>query len=142
MRGWRLAHLPALLAVTCGLLVAGALAGWVLRGGAGAAGAAAGIGVVTGSYLVSTLLIAWADSVDPRLVLPVGLIAYVVKFTLIGVVMAAVAASGWRGLEPLGVGVAAGVVAWTGTHIWWLVRHPPRLQYTPPGGAQEPPEQG
>jgi hypothetical protein len=142
MRGWRLAHLPALLAATGGLLIVAALAGWVLRGGAGAAGAAAGVGVVTGSYLVSTLVIAWADSVDPRLVLPVGLTAYVVKFTLIGMVMASVAASGWPGLEPLGLGVVAGVVAWTGTHIWWLVRHPPRLEYIPPGGAQGPPERG
>jgi hypothetical protein len=136
---WRLAHLPVPLALTGGLLVLAAAVGALLQGRVGAAGAAAGVGVVTGSYLVSTLLVAWADSVDPRLVLPVGLTAYAVKFTLIGVVMAAVTARGWAGLEALGAGVVAGVVVWTTSHVWWLLRHQPRLDYTPPGGAAGPP---
>lgn len=129
---WRLAHLPVLLAVSGGLLAVAALAGGIARGAPGVAGATAGVGVVVASYLVSTLLIAWADAVDPRLVLPVGLAAYAVKFTLIGAAMVAVVGTGWRGLEPLGAGVVAGVLAWTVTQIWWVVRHPPRLEYTPP----------
>lgn len=142
MMGWRLAHLPVLLGVSGGLLLVAVVAGWFARGGAGAAGAAAGVGVVTASYLISTLAIAWADSVDSNLVLPVGLLAYVTKFTLIGVVMASVAASGWAGLEPMGVGVVVGVVAWTATQIWWVVRNPPRLDYTPPGASAHPPPGG
>lgn len=111
MSGWRLAHLPVLLPVSSGLLL------------------------VAASYLVSTLLIARADAVDPRLVLPVGLSAYVVKYTAIGVLMVSLTARGWDGLVPMGCGVVAGVVGWTTTHIWWVVRHPPRLRYLPPGGA-------
>jgi hypothetical protein len=136
-RGWRLRHLPALLAVSAGLIAVAALLGGALRGGAGAAGAALGVGIVTASYLISTLLIAWADAVDPRLVLPVGLATYVVKITIIGIVMAAIAASGWAGLVPLGFGVVAGVLAWNATQILWVVRHPPRLAYRPPPEASD-----
>jgi hypothetical protein len=142
MTGWRLAHLPALLAASGGLLVAGAIMGLLVAGGAGAAGAAVGVGMVAASYLSSTLAIAWADSIDPRLVLPVGLGAYLVKFTLIGIVMAAVVATGWEGLPALGAGVVAGVVTWTATQVWWVVRHRPRLEYRPPGGAGESREPG
>lgn len=142
MMGWRLAHLPVLLSVTGSLLLVATLVGWLARGGAGAAGAAAGVGVVTASYLVSTLAIAWADSVNPALVLPVGLTGYAVKFTVIGVVMASVAASDWDGLAPMGLGVVAGVIAWTATQIWWVVRNPPRLDYTPPGGGGGSPGSG
>lgn len=134
--GWRLAHLPAQLAVNGALLVVAAAAGGIVRGAAGAAGAAAGVAIVVASYLFSTLLIAWADRVDPRLVLPVGLAAYVTKFSLIGVAMAALAGTGWRGLAPLGAGVVAGVLAWTTTQIWWVRRHPPRLDYHPPESTE------
>lgn len=133
MFGWRLAHLPALLAASGAVLAGAALLGWLTRGGAGAMGAAIGVAVVTASYLVSTLVIAWADATDPQLVLPFGLGTYVAKFTLIGVVMAAVAASDWAGLVPMGFGVVAGVLVWTTAQIWWVVRHPPRLPYRPPG---------
>lgn len=136
MRGWRLAHLPVLLTVSGVLLVLATGAGALLRGGAGGAGAAAGVGLVVVSYLASTVVIAWADSVDPQLILPLGLLTYVVKFSLIGVVMAAVAASGWTGLEPLGAGVIVGVLGWTTAQIWWVVHRPPRLEYHPPGGAE------
>ena len=120
--GWRTRHLRPLLAV-CGLvLVAAAVLGAVLGGAVAAAGAAAGVGIVVASYTVSTLVIAWADRVAPALVLPFGLAAYAAKFTLIGVVMAAVAAARWPGLPALGFGVLAGVVAWTATQIWWTTR--------------------
>ena len=68
-------------------------------GFAGAAGAAAGVGIVVASFTVSSLVIAWADSVHPTLVLPVGMFTYIVKFTAIGFAMAAVVASGWDGLR-------------------------------------------
>lgn len=118
----RLSHLPALLGVCGVLLVAVAVVGGMTAGGAGAAGAATGVAVVTASYLLSTVVIAWADSVHTPLVLPLGLATYVVKFVVIGVVMAAVAARDWAGLVPMGFGVIAGVVAWTATQIWWVAR--------------------
>jgi hypothetical protein len=136
-RGWRLRHLPALLAVSGILVAVAALVGGLVRGGAGAAGAAIGVGIVTSSYLISTLLIAWADAVHPSLVLPIGMTAYAVKFTILGFVMVAVAATGWDGVVPLGLGMVAGVVAWTATQIIWVVRNPPRLAYRTPAEARD-----
>jgi hypothetical protein len=119
-RGWRLRHLPVLLAAS-GLLVALATLAGALTGGAAAAlGAAVGVGVTTASYTLTTVAVAWADRVNPQLVLPVGLALYTVKFTLLGVVMVAVASTGWAGVVPLCLGIAAGVVVWTGVHIWWI----------------------
>ncbi|MFY1673010.1 hypothetical protein ACN27G_24110 [Plantactinospora sp. WMMB334] len=132
-RHWRLAHLPVVLGASAALLGVATVLGAVLGGGIGALGAAAGVGLVTLSYLISTLVIAWADSVHPNLVLPFGLAMYVAKFSVIGVVMAGVAAQGWAGLVPFGWGVLAGVVAWIGANIWWVVTvHAAR---TGPGSA-------
>ncbi|MEV4760600.1 hypothetical protein AB0J86_36615 [Micromonospora sp. NPDC049559] len=119
-RRWRLRHLPVLLGVSGVALVVAAVLGGLLAGGVGAVGAPIGVAIVTLSYTLSTLVIAWADSVNPQLVLAVGLAAYATKFTLLGVIMSVVASSGWAGLVPLCLGVAAGVVLWTGTHIWWI----------------------
>ena len=78
----RLRHLPSGLIATAVLLVVGVPVGALLRGGAGAAGAAAGVCLVAVSYVIGSVVIAWADSLDPRLVLPAGLMTYVLKFTL------------------------------------------------------------
>jgi hypothetical protein len=119
-RHWRIQHLPVLLLVSAVLLVVAAVVGGVARGGAGAAGAAIGVVIVTASYALSTLVLAWADAVNPQLVLTFGLALYVAKFTLLGGVMGIVAATGWAGLVPLCLGIAAGVIAWTTAHIWWI----------------------
>ncbi|MEV4493036.1 hypothetical protein AB0K04_23335 [Micromonospora coxensis] len=121
-RRWRLRHLPVLLLASA---VLGGVAGLVggLTGGADAAlGAAAGVAVTVVSYTLTTVVLAWADAINPQLVLPFGLGLYAAKFTLLGVVMVAVASTGWDGLIPLCMGIAAGVVVWTGVHIWWLTR--------------------
>jgi hypothetical protein len=77
------------------------------------------VGLVAASYVIGSVVIAWADSVDPRLVLPAGLMTYVLKFTLIGVVMAAIAGSGWAGLRPMGVAVLGTALGWIVTQSWW-----------------------
>jgi hypothetical protein len=132
--GWRLAHLPALLLAAAATLVAAAAVGWLARGGAGAVGAAVGVAVATASYLVSTLVIAWADAVRPALVLPLGLATYLVKLTVIGAVMIAIAASGWDGLVPMALGVVAGAVGWSAAQVWWVVRR----SDNGPGDANSP----
>jgi hypothetical protein len=119
-RHWRLRHLPVLLGVSAVLTVVAAALGGVTGGGSGAAGAAIGVAVVTLSYTISTLVIAWADSVDPQLVFTFGLATYITKVTLLGGVMSVVASTGWSGLVPLCLGMAAGVAGWTGAHIWWI----------------------
>ncbi|QLQ37559.1 hypothetical protein [Micromonospora robiginosa] len=119
-RGWRLRHLPVLLAAVAVLAALAAVAGGVWRGADGALGAAAGVAVTAASYTLTTVVLAWADARDPQLVLPFGLGLYVAKMTALGGVMVLVASTGWPGLIPFCLGVAAGVVVWTGVHIWWL----------------------
>lgn len=118
----RLAHWYWGLGVSLVLLLLAVPVGWLAGGAVAAAGVAAGIGTVAASYSVSSVAIAWADSVAPAMVLPVGLTVYGTKIGVIGVVMASVAASGWPGLTGLGVGVCLGVVGWTGAQIWWVTR--------------------
>jgi hypothetical protein len=120
--GYRLAHLPALLGMSAVLVAGAALVGGIARGGDGALGAAAGVALVVASYTFSTVVIAWADSINPRLVLPVGLGAYTTKFALFGLVMLAILNSGWAGILPMALGIVAGVLGWTSTQIWWVVR--------------------
>lgn len=115
----RLRHLPSGLIASGALAVLAVPVGWSLRGASGAAGGAAGVALVAVSYTVSSLIIAWADAVRPKLVLPVGLATYVVKVALIGLLMTAVAGTGWDGLEPMGVGVIAAALVWITAQSWW-----------------------
>ncbi|WBB74764.1 hypothetical protein O7602_04235 [Micromonospora sp. WMMD1128] len=119
-RGWRLRHLPVLLAAVAVMAAVAAVAGGVWRGADGALGAAAGVAVTAASYTLTTVVLAWADARDPQLVLPFGLGLYIAKMTALGGVMVLVASTGWPGLIPFCLGIAAGVVVWTGAHIWWL----------------------
>ncbi|MCW6004663.1 hypothetical protein K1W54_08710 [Micromonospora sp. CPCC 205371] len=121
-RRWRLRHLPVLLVASAVAMVGAAVVGGLTRGAAGAVGAAVGVALVTASYTLSTVVLAWADAINPQLVLPFGLGIYVAKYSLLGGVMMIVATADWAGLVPMGWGVAAGVVAWTGVHIWWITK--------------------
>jgi ATP synthase protein I len=120
--GKRVRHLRAGLLASAALLVLGLPAGAVVRGGSGAGGVAAGVGLVAVSYTLSSLIIAWADSIEPRLVLPAGLMTYVLKFALIGLLMAGIAGSGWAGLAPMGVAILGTVLAWIVAQAWWTWR--------------------
>jgi hypothetical protein len=113
-------HLPVGLKVSAVIFVLTVAGGAVLGGLTGALGAAAGVGIVVASFTVSSLVIAWADSVHPTLVLPVGMFTYIIKFTAIGFAMAAVVASGWDGLTGLGVGVAVATIGWATAQAWWV----------------------
>jgi hypothetical protein len=127
-RNWRLRHLPPIL-IAAGVMTAGAaVLGAVFAGGVGAFAAALGVVIATVSYLASTLAIAWADKLDPKLVMPFGMGVYVAKLSVLGGLMLVVASTGWAGLKPLSVGIVAGVLAWTATQIWWIVTvHAPRF---------------
>lgn len=125
-RRWRLRHLPTLLGASAVAMVVAAVIGGLARGGAGAVGAAVGVALVTASYTLTTVVVAWADSVNPQLVLPFGVGMYVIKYSLLGGVLVVWGTSDWPGLVPLAWGVVVGVVAWTGVHIWWITKVWPR----------------
>ncbi len=119
---WRVEHLPFLTAVAFALLMCAASVGLLTGGTTAAVGAAAGVALVTVSFTMSTLVIAWADTVRPALVMPLGLLTYVVKYSLLGLIMVLVIDSGWPGTVALGWGVITGVLGWTAVQIWWLAR--------------------
>jgi hypothetical protein len=120
----RMRHVPVALAVSGVVLVLAAAVGWLAQGGPAALGAAAGVALVVVSYLVSSVVVAWADSVSPQLVLPFGLMTYIVKFLLLGLVMLAVVGTGWDGTAAMGLAIIPGVVGWTGANVWWALRQP------------------
>jgi hypothetical protein len=117
---WRVEHLPFLSAVMIAAMLCAASIGWVNGGAPVALGAAAGVLITAVSYTMSTLVIAWADTVRPALVMPLGMATYVVKYTLLGVILAFSVTSEWAGTSALGWGVVAGVLVWTAVQVWWV----------------------
>jgi hypothetical protein len=123
---WRVEHLPFLSAVSMALLTFAASAGFFAGGVPSAVGAAIGVLIVTMSYTMSTLVIAWADTVRPALLMPLGLLTYILKYTVLGVILAYGVSSEWDGKTALGLGIVAGVMVWTGVQAWWMYRRTPR----------------
>jgi hypothetical protein len=121
--GSRIRHLRLTAGVTGVMLVVAAVVGAVAGGLMGALGAAAGVALVAASYVASTLAMAWADSVAPRMVFGVGLGMYVLKFSILGAMLIAVNNAGWAGRIAMAWGIAAGVIAWTASHVWWMTRN-------------------
>lgn len=119
---WRVEHLPLLSTISMALLLFAGSAGFFAGGPDQALGAAAGVLLVTVSYTMSTLVIAWADTVRPALLMPLGMLTYVVKYSLLGVILAIGVSSPWAGKKALGLGIVAAVVVWTGVQAWWVHR--------------------
>ncbi|MDG4772808.1 hypothetical protein [Solwaraspora sp. WMMD792] len=118
----RLRHLPVPSMVSAVLLVVLAGVGGWLDGLPGAVGAVVGVALVAASYVASSLALAWADSVHPRMVLSVGLLTYSLKFALLGVAVFAVAASDWPGQRMLAVAIIVATVGWITAQVWWTFR--------------------
>ncbi|MEU8814241.1 hypothetical protein [Actinoplanes sp. NPDC048796] len=119
---WKLEHLPFLSAVSVALLLCAASVGFLTGGAPAALGAALGVLIVTVSYTVSTVVLAWSDTVRPELMMPLGLLTYVVKYVLFGVILAFGVSAEWPGRTAVALGIVAGVVVWTSVQAWWLTR--------------------
>lgn len=130
----RLRHLPSALAASGALFVVAVAVGGLTRGAAGAAGAAAGVALVVASYVTSSLAIAWADTVNPQLVMAVGLVTYTVKVSLLGAGLLAALATDWAGLPSMAVAIAAAVGVWVTAQVWWTWRA--RLPYVEIGTSE------
>jgi hypothetical protein len=118
----RLRHLPVGLVASLVLLIAGTHVAGTVDGPSGALGALLGLLLVVLSFVVSSVVVAWADQVHPKMVLPVGLATYVVKFTLLGIVLVAMPA--WRGLGAFAWLVVTGTLTWVTVQAVWLWRTP------------------
>jgi hypothetical protein len=134
---WRVAHLPFLSAVSAAVMLCAASAGFFAGGAPSALGAAIGVLIVTISYTMSTLVIAWADTVRPALLMPVGLLTYVLKYSVLGVVLAYGVTSDWAGRTALGWGIVAGVVVWSAVQVWWFMRLSRSAASNPPPSTRK-----
>jgi hypothetical protein len=118
----RIRHLPITVAASVVSLTLATAIAWLAGGDVAALGVASGVALVTASYVLTTVAVAWADTIAPKLVLPVGLGVYVFKFSLFGVLFLAVTDAEWAGRVPMAVGICVGVVVWTASQAWWTVR--------------------
>ncbi|MGC9670237.1 hypothetical protein ACNTMW_27300 [Planosporangium sp. 12N6] len=128
----RLNHVPAGL-LGCGVVLAGGLViGGLTRGVPGVVGVAIGVVGVAVSYVLSGLAVAWADSINPQLTMPVGLATYAIKFSLLGILLIAFGGSNWAGLHPMAFAIIAAVIGWNAAHLWWITHtHIPYVQVGP-----------
>ena len=90
-------------------------------------GFALGAGIAGVSFLLSSLIIAWVDTIDRRMILPVGLMTYVFKILVIGMVVFGLSRGDWPGFVPLLWGIAAGATGWIftqaiSTYRWGLTQ--------------------
>jgi hypothetical protein len=118
----KMRHLPVGLAVSGAVLVLAVAAGAFTGGATDALGAAAGVGIVVLSFVSSTVMVAWVDTVDRRLLLPIGLMTYVLKILLLGTLLYVANRSGWPGLRAFGWGVGAATFGWVTTQVIWVYR--------------------
>jgi ATP synthase protein I len=88
----------------------------------GLLGALAGCAAATASFVVSSVSVAWADSVNPKLVLVVGMTVYAAKMLALGASLYALRSSDWAGLPAMGWALAATVVVWVAVQAVWVYR--------------------
>lgn len=89
------------------LLVAGVVAGL-----GGVVAAAAGLVVVTAFFTLGILAIAWAERVSPELMLPVALTAFVIKLTMLGLLLAVAPEAELFSRTTFAVSVGLGALVW------------------------------
>ena len=109
------------LKVTAVLAVVGAPLAWLLRDGRAAAWVLAGLAVVVVFFAVSAYAVAWAGRISDQLTLPVALGTYLIKVTVLAIVLLAVKDQPWLDPQAFGLSVVAGTFAWTGVHarrVW------------------------
>lgn len=125
----RLGFLRLMLPLSLALAVLLALIGLVVDGPTAAVALAAGTGIVAVSFAFSSFMLVWAELINPKLVLPVGLGLYAMKFTVLFLAFTLVARSGWAGLRPLAFGVLIATLVWITAQAWWVWRDKPRMTY-------------
>jgi hypothetical protein len=119
--GWDLSHVRAGLVTTAVLAAAGVPLTWLVRDGRAAACVLAGLAIVAAFFSVGAYAVALAGRVSDSLTLPVALGTYLVKVTLLGVLLVAVRDRPWLDPRPFGLAIAIGTIAWTGVHarrVW------------------------
>jgi hypothetical protein len=114
----KLQFLPFLSKLSLIIAAVAAVAGLIFGGLTGGLGAAAGVGVAAGGFVLSTLAIAWVEKANRSMLLPAALSAYTTKLAAFALILSAV--ENWSGSVPMAFGIAAGVLGWVFGYAWWL----------------------
>ncbi|MFI5842929.1 hypothetical protein ACIA8K_24795 [Catenuloplanes sp. NPDC051500] len=120
----RLGHIWLPLGATAVLAVVLAVIGQLVDGRAGLLGALLGVGLMAVGYLLSNVALAWADSILPKLVMTVGLVTYVFKIALLGVVLLVVVDRDWDGVRMTAIGMVCAMAIWISAQFWSAMRLP------------------
>lgn len=102
--------------------VIAAVVGGITSGIPGAWAAPAGVALAALGFAGSVGAIAWAESLDLRLTLPMALITYSVKLALVLTVLTIVKETVPDALLPFAYGVIGGAVAWLATQVAWAYK--------------------
>ncbi|WP_134322512.1 hypothetical protein [Cumulibacter soli] len=130
---WTLGHLrPALLA-TAALAVVGAVIAGAFFDSAALWGVILGFVIVAAFFVISSLAVAWAGKRDDRLTLPAALGAYLIKLSVLGVVLISMPIDGAIDVKAMAIAVVVGVLLWSAMQVLYVVRkrqfyvdyHPP-----------------
>jgi hypothetical protein len=118
---WDLSHVRAGLITTGVLAAVGVPLAWLVRDARAAAWVAVGLAIVAAFFSISACAVAAAGRISDSLTLPVALGTYLIKVTLLGIVLVVVQGQPWLDPKPLGFAVLAGTLAWTVVHarrVW------------------------
>ncbi|MCF6743253.1 hypothetical protein E9529_02985 [Blastococcus sp. KM273128] len=133
---WDISFLRPGALVTAGLAVvaapvAGALAGWDAVWGV-----LLGAVLVTAFFAASSAAVAWAGRIGDTLTLPVALLVFGVKATVLFGVLNALPADGWIDRRALAWTVVAGALVWSAFQLRWVWTR--QLYYVPPPAPPRP----
>jgi hypothetical protein len=121
--------------------VVGVLAGWD-----DSVGVLVGAVIVTGFFVFSGVVVAWAGRVNDTFTLPAALGAFFIKALVVFAVLNALPQEGWLNRYTLAWTVVVGALLWSAVHLRWVWTR--QLYYVPPpappptGGSTPPPGNG
>lgn len=87
--------------------------------GSTAAGFLLGTAIVLFFFSSASFVVAWADIVQRKLIFPLGIAAYLTNLTLVGLVVFAIADSGWSGFSGFLWGIIVGTAMWMVAQVIW-----------------------
>lgn len=102
--------------------VIAAVVGGLTTGGTAAWAAPAGVALAALGFAGSAAAVAFAESFDLRLTLPMALITYSVKLALVMTILSIVKTAVPDALLPFAYGVVAGALAWLATQVAWAYK--------------------
>jgi hypothetical protein len=109
-------------AVAGAAAVVAAVTGWITAGGTAAWAAPAGVALAALGFAGSALAVMRVEKIDIRLTLPMALITYALKLTIVFAVLAAVRSAVPDALPPFAYGIIGGALAWLATQVVWAYK--------------------